>query len=169
MHSTNRACFSYFHHRICSHAGAKTSLQVLATFIDDSIYWGKHTALPSGQGQQLSFCSMCKSAAVAWQRIFCPAEQQHSRPGHLHCAPLNKQQCLGSAVAVDCKHFWYNLGESSVCCGMLPLLSNIYTALFRFKHGYFMNLCQLTARCICTHICSCDHQLGCIIVYFRLT
>ncbi len=28
---------------------------------------------------------------------------------------------------------------------MIPL-SGIYTALFRFKHDYFMNSCNLTAR-----------------------
>jgi len=52
MHSTNCACVSYFKHWVCLHAGAKTSLQVLATFIDDTTNWGKHTVLQAEQQQQ---------------------------------------------------------------------------------------------------------------------
>jgi len=49
------------------HAGAKTSSQVLATFIDDTMFWGKHTVLQAEQQQheqQQQHVQTCGSGVV---------------------------------------------------------------------------------------------------------
>jgi len=48
-------------------AGAKTSLQVLATFIDDTMFWGKHTVLQAEQQQheqQQQHVQICSGGVV---------------------------------------------------------------------------------------------------------